>query len=94
MFYILFVCGHYFFNNGLSKSVFSTYYFRELVFCLSVFYGFFRVMNFEFNVIFTFTPYGVKKGPGPWDHGPLDSGTRYPGSHSKFKSGTRDLTKV
>ena len=32
MFYALFVCGHYFFNTGLSKSAFFTYYFGELVF--------------------------------------------------------------
>ena len=31
MFYALFVCGQYLFNTGLSKSVFSTYYFWELV---------------------------------------------------------------
>ena len=37
----LILCGHYFFNEGLSKSAFSTYYFGELVFCLSVFYVFF-----------------------------------------------------
>ena len=40
MFYALIVCGHYFFNKGLSKSAFSTYYFGKLVFCLSVFYVF------------------------------------------------------
>ena len=40
MFLTLFVCGHYFFNMGLSKSAFSTYYFGELAFCLSVFYVF------------------------------------------------------
>ena len=43
MFYALFVCSNYFFNTGLSKSAFSTYYFGELVFC---------VMSFEFDVIF------------------------------------------
>ena len=52
MFYALFACGHYFFNTGLSKSAFSTYYFGKLVFCLSVFYVFFSVMSFEFDVIF------------------------------------------
>ena len=31
------MCGHYFFNAGLSKSAFSTYFFRKLVFWLSVF---------------------------------------------------------
>ena len=35
MFYALFVCGHYFFSTGLSKSAFSTYYFGELVYFLS-----------------------------------------------------------
>ena len=30
MFYTLFVCGHYFFNTGLYKSTFSTYYFGKL----------------------------------------------------------------
>ena len=42
-----------FFNNGLSKSAFSTYYYGELAFYLFVFYVFFGVMNFEFHVIFT-----------------------------------------
>ena len=32
MFYAVFVCGYYFFNTGLSKSAFSTYYFGEKVF--------------------------------------------------------------
>ena len=32
MFYAVFVCGYYFFNTGLSKSAFSTYYFGEIVF--------------------------------------------------------------
>ena len=35
MFYALFVCCHYFFNTGLSKSAFSTYYVGELVNFLS-----------------------------------------------------------
>ena len=34
MFYALFLCGHYFFNTGLSNCAFSTYYIWELVFCL------------------------------------------------------------
>ena len=37
IFYAFFVCGHYFFNTGLSKSAFPTFYFGKLVFCLSVF---------------------------------------------------------
>ena len=31
VFYALFVCGHYFVQYGLSKSVFSTYFFGKLV---------------------------------------------------------------
>ena len=47
MFYALFAYGHYFFNTDLSKSVFSTYYFGKLFFCLSVFYVFCDI-SFEF----------------------------------------------
>ena len=58
MFYALFVCGHYFFNASLSKSAFSTYYFGDLAFWLSVFYVFFRVMSFEFDChIYRITTY-------------------------------------
>ena len=52
IFYGLFVCGHYFFNTSLCKSLYSTFYFGKLVFHLSVFYVF-PVMSFEFNVIFS-----------------------------------------
>ena len=51
MFYALFVCGHYFFKMGYFKFAFSAYFFRKLVFCLSVFYVF-CVMSFEFDVMF------------------------------------------
>ena len=53
MFYALFVCGHYFFSTGLSKSAFSTYYFGELVYFLSFIFYVFFVISFEFDVIFT-----------------------------------------
>ena len=37
----IFVCSHHFYDTGLSKSAFSNYYFRKLVFRLSVFYLFY-----------------------------------------------------
>ena len=51
------MCGHYFFSTGLFfhygfKPAFSTYYFGELVFVFLYFMSFFRVMSFEFDVIF------------------------------------------
>ena len=52
MFYALFMCGYYFFNTGLSKSAFSTYYFREkVVLSFSVLYVVFG-HEFCFDVIF------------------------------------------
>ena len=55
MLYALFVCGHYFFNAGLSKSAFSTFKFGKLIFCLFVFnMCFLFFMIFKFDIVATF----------------------------------------